>query len=177
MKIQLFSREFWGLVVMSLCIVALSTAIQSLMIWFGEAIGVSIDTKMMFCLAVGAILLVPAILCIGMGTEFKSINCLLITIYALIGIQVSVVKWFGLFFWVDMIVLLLCLWYLYRIATERFLISLGVSFFLPCAVGTYFAMVINGIKPPIDLWCISLLLSLAVGVWFVPAKEEIETEV
>lgn len=167
-----FDEEFWGFVVLLLIIAAVSIGFQSLLMWIGgffpsvEDCGKLIDS--ILCM----LLLLPAFICFGLGSDFKGSGNCLVGLLAIMGIYVSVVWYFHAGILVGCIVLLYsALWRLYKISADPLWTHCGASAYLLYCIGAYFALLFNDIEPAINIYGIVTLIIATICLWFIPASE------
>ena len=163
---------FGAMLVGIIVAVAISVVLQSLLIWIGglfpsvdKNLGVEFDG------IVGMLLVFPIIF-VAIFKNFDGNVSLLLSGLAIIGIYDTTV-WF--FNWIMLItfvaVLLFSLNNLDQTGCNKFVVHGIMCSYLIYCIGAYYAMIINGIEPVIDIYGIIFILLTALYIGFTSVSD------
>lgn len=169
-----FLNAFFGLIVA----LALSIGIQSFFFWFGELsstpenVGYFLDIGVFVIWVLFASNTDDADLFPFKGTKEKGVIYLNVVWAATIGAYAYM--FCAIDAWALALCLVVMLWgwiMLEKLSANTDILSYTIGISLFYCIGTYVAMLLNGIAPFIDVYGITLLSLAALIVWFKPVFE------
>ena len=148
--------------------VAVSIGFQSLVVWTGNLLpgeyGLGIDAL------IGVLMVMPIFMGALISDDFSTFTVgMVIAMLAVVGIYVSVTLYFNWFLFVGaMALFIVTLIKMDRDCTKKFWLYAVWGGYLCYCVGAYYAQVLNGIEPVMDVTAINILTALMVIVWSKP---------
>ena len=161
--------DFWGFVLFISVMAVYSAVFQGLLIWIGglfpsaKGLGLALD------LLLGLVLVLPLFLGAGLD-KHKGNESIIIALLAIIGIYVCIIFWFN---WLLLIGCIIVLYFnlrrLDKIGGNTLWIYSGGCAYLLYCIGTYFALIFNGIQPAADIYAIAILSIITFYIGVKPA--------
>ena len=160
----------WGALASFVIGLAVSVGLQSLLIWSGNLFLAEYNIGIISTTIIGLIGISPLLIGAIFSDDFSVFTMgMVFALLAIIGIYISIVWYFSwIAFAASLAVLLYGLYKMDCAGAEKVLLHgfLGTCLFY--CMGAYYAMLINGLAPAIDIVGMTILAAVVVGIWFKP---------
>ena len=149
---------------------AVSIGFQSLVVWAGNLLPVGYNVGIALDVLVGALAIAPIFIGALVSDDVSSFTMgMFFAVLAIMGIYVSVTLYFNWFILVGCIgVFVASVIKMHRAGATKIWLYLILGAYLCYCIGTYYALILNGIEPAINMDGVNVLMLLLGVIWFKP---------